>query len=642
MESASFPPRISGAAPVDSVLLAFSNLWIVKHGFSPLDDDERFLPKALKEMNSKRRSFQWNIIVPTTDALLTDPHNLQTILFCFSCYCHGFELNRTGGSRVVTIVAVHLFHENTKVVLWMKYVAKSFLCALVMWSLVRRNVISSAFWVWVILASFWLYYENRIFAWVDSTIRLKWFQMVIWFHLGSLAPQTLAVLSLRERQKTARKMKRTSKLLNLDEFESCVPYNEVTAKRSTDSCIFVSHRWKTKHHPDPLNEERESILPALQLAQLFLDYLTAEGSTALAAIGHKVFLDPLDTEECLITFANLGNEKYWSLLFFARLQTEIFVWYDFQSVPQGKDDDSRTIRQLCLEEIAPLCRQMPVLAVPADDYLKRAWCFFECVQSCMGNFRFRSLDKARVSHVGSLPLWIVTESSYGRFCWYIEQGISPGEMMEKLGISCTNGSDLSFLTEKLVSQTAVPAGVKIETEVVVHPLEVAILRYAMNRIVLMVHEDQSALKRFSDMLSLMHYYQEHLRYCRNMRLTDSFLYRSMCVEHWLLDKHKWQMAMSQVEEESSMNMTLRWNYPSVALDYLVRSNPNFSAEFETNTNVLNEILMAAEPVVAGTDLNWESWKYCQRKEWQPIKSKLEDALGFMGSIKVRILFRNGA
>lgn len=293
-------------------------------------------------------------------------------------------------------------------------------------------------------------------------------QFALWYLVGFQKSQFLKRATVVSEPPEKKVPARYSRTLSIAEFMAGTPYENI--KSNGDFCIFVSHRWQTPQHPDPDNSQADVIKEMGLKVQLFLDILTTPSlsNKIVSEYNQDSSLPELsDSGRTALAWLLVREEMNFAIQFFIRQQRQVRLWYDFLSVPQGKDTLSRNIRAKCLPEIASLCRDMIFVGLVSDDYFARGWCAFEMIQHkssavLVGTKLFTNEHEGETPSGGSLVGYLsqlYTEfrcrSIHGRFCSLLENQqpeCTTTELLRDLGISCTNGSDLCFVADTLFDQ----------------------------------------------------------------------------------------------------------------------------------------------------------------------------------------------
>ena len=310
----------------------------------------------------------------------------------------------------------------------------------------------------------------------------KFAQYASWMYIG----KQWRKLAIRHDLQTYVHPVQNSRALTIDEYLSRVPYEKVSVKDPSEQhCIFVSHRWQTQEHPDPTGSSTARICEYGQKVQDILSFLIMSSTSSeeyhrfdrVAETIRKQIQNPFD-------------EFYAAISFLIHKQKEVLLWYDFQSVPQGKDSASKGIRRKCLNEIEHICNKMPLYidAIHGEDYgsaelsryMNRGWCFFELFQgivSGVGDFEeYRFFPLRHRLDVSRIYVQICDTLPTG---WEAKQEgtvASIAKAFTNLDIQCTNGDDTVFLAARLkkaFSLQSCQRRNKEPIEMVIHPMATA-------------------------------------------------------------------------------------------------------------------------------------------------------------------------
>lgn len=258
-----------------------------------------------------------------------------------------------------------------------------------------------------------------------------------------------------------------------------IPKSAFGKPSAGDACLFVSHRWESKEHPDPEGQQATAIRAAV-LASLVTaaNFLTGKHFGGFAGfidcqiLAHSILRCPGPTghlaawaRDNLVThdfdidnLSELLRPDAIPLAFFAAMD-RIWLWIDFCCLPQTpRTHEEQSYFKESLAHLSDYQKNAATLVLhgETDDLHTRGWCIFEYIAS-----RGKVIGVEENSSVQLLP----THSNMflmGVQLRKVEMAASdailsiqsPTSSLERAwtdrGIKCSNGNDLAVVVSSAV------------------------------------------------------------------------------------------------------------------------------------------------------------------------------------------------
>jgi hypothetical protein len=459
----------------------------------------------------------------------------------------------------------------------------------------------------------------RLLSGIASTVHVdplstSMIQFALWYLVGFEKRQLEEKEKLRSSLGTSQHQSRTSRMLSLSEFRNRVPYAQLSPKDASDLCIFVSHRWQTTQHPDPCSHQSRIILDLAEGVQGWLDALLCPSRTGSVVDDYKQCQDSsilsADTDSTTsIVFEKLLREEklLFAIQFFIRGQRQVRLWYDYFSIPQGQDDQSRSIRSKCLPEIAGLCQEMIFLGLISDDYFSRGWCAFELIQHTRARTKLGTkmwthdadvdgsgANADAIAFLSQTYREFQARTIYGRLCGLLEDRQklqTTTALLEDLGMRCSNGSDLGFVSNQLVEQ--IKRNLKDKPLLTwIHPMLSAMGRLLEESLV-------------PPILSTKH--PRHSRHYRQLRPKPV----PKVLIHFCFVWRNDLRADDRTPDALAANVVFKWRYPDSCMDHLLETRMDFENIAEYHRQLQQAIDLLEEFRVAFQKCSvHDSWETC--------------------------------